>query len=183
MRLENIADIISGVVVNRYSAEEGKEYKVLSLKSIEDNIIYENIYDKIKIARDIDSKFILKKGDILFKLYPPYNVAEVNFESEKTLITSNFAVIRVKNKEINSRYLAYILNKKSFKRSLVKSVEGSNVAVLKLATLKELDVKISPLEKQLKSVEFLDLLLKRRLIELKALELREKYFNEILEDI
>ena len=93
MKLEEIADIIMGVLTNREKDEKGENsYLLFSLKNYDEK----NEYEKLVTNKKLDSK-LSKKGDLLFKLLSPNRIIYVDKSIEGLLIPSQFCIIRAKN--------------------------------------------------------------------------------------
>lgn len=183
-KLENISEVFSGLVLNRFSTQDnGKKYKYVTLKSVEDNNVEQSSFDTVKVERKIEPRYLLKKGDILFKLSPPYSTVEISFEPEDVIIPSNFAVIRVKDKEVEPRYLSFLMSSKDFKNNLKKQSEGSSLAVMKIQTIKDLEFRIINIDKQKEYCEFINLLIKKEKLRKKVAELEEIFKDYVLNKI
>lgn len=185
-KLEDVAEIFYGMVLSRVSSEHfenSQSYNYVTLKSVEDNKIDVDGFEKIETQKEINNKFLLKKHDILLKLSPPYNIAEIDFEPNKLIAPSTFAIIRILDSKILPRYISFLLTKKSFRLGLKKKLEGSSLPILKLSYIKEFSVDIKFMEHQKKYVELLNLILKKESLKKKVLLLESEYKNAILEKL
>lgn len=158
MTLKEIATIRTGLILKRKTAKEetmkenGAIYKYLTLKSITQygevdlNELGEFIAD-----RQLESKYLIQKNDIIMRLTYPYTVF---FASEETLgivITSNFASIRMESDSFLSSYLCWYLNSPPILKKLQKSSRSevlSSVGVQAIATLPLVEIPFH-LQKQL----------------------------------
>lgn len=154
--LVEIANISSGLVINRYTRLNKDSllknpyiYYHITLKSVENNNIDLDLLEKIESEREIDDRYLLKKGDIIIKLAPPYNAALVDFEYEHVIVPQNFAIIRT-NENCDSEYLSYILNSKNIQNQLLRQAEGGSVPIIKINSLNEVKIRSINMEMQVK---------------------------------
>ena len=98
MKLNDIADVMIGVLTKREYNENGENsYLLFSLKNYEEEIDFE----EFKTDKNLDSK-VAKKGDLLFRLLHPNKIIYVDEKLDGTLIPSQFCIIRPNKNQINS---------------------------------------------------------------------------------
>lgn len=183
-KLGEICNISAGMVLNRFKDEIGKEYKLLTLRSVNKNQINTDEFDTFTSDKEIDTKYILKKGDIVMGLTTPYSVAMIKFDDNNVVVPSSFVIIRVKNdKNINPDYLAYYLNSNDVLRQIHATVEGAIIPRVSKHNLKNLRIKLIESEKEQDYVTSMNLLNERVTLKEKELELSkqviEYYLNKI----
>ncbi|MCK9151537.1 restriction endonuclease subunit S [Methanobacterium alcaliphilum] len=178
--LSKAAEISSGLVINRFRRKNESsglkklyKYQHVTLKSVENNNIDLNLLETIESEREIDDKYLLKKGDIIIKLSPPYNAAFVNFDLGNIVVPQNFAIIRSMD-NFDPEYLSYILNSQNIRNQLQRRVEGGALPIIKLSSLNQVKLKQIDLKIQHKYAKLFSLLsrkkeLKKRIIELEAI--------------
>ncbi|KAA3687379.1 restriction endonuclease subunit S, partial [Campylobacter fetus subsp. fetus] len=93
LKLNDTADIKTGLVLNRKKASMSEiskfYYDVVSLKSFNENGIYEHIFaDKFISNEQIKEDYLVKQGDILLRLREP-NFAIYIDKEYKNLIYSS----------------------------------------------------------------------------------------------
>jgi len=185
VKLEKVAEISSGLVLNRFISDqkkEGEEYLYITLKSVEDNKINLELLEYMNMGRKVQERYILHKGDIIMKLAPPFSAALIDFELPNLIAPSNFAIIRIK-KDFDAEYLSFILNGKIIRRQLNRLVEGTILTIIKISYLNELKIKQRDKKEQIKYAKLLSLLLKRRELKKRILELEEQLMNNILSNL
>ncbi len=152
MKLKTIANIQTGLVLSRKKAinpDKSEKYKLLNLKCIrEEGTIDMALLEEFPSETTLELQYLTKKGDILMRLTSPYTAIYINHEQEGLVISSNFAVIRVKANNILSRYLVELLNTKMIKKQIERSAMGTIMPMLKTSALKEIELKEISLQEQ-----------------------------------
>lgn len=182
MKLEKICEIKTGVPISRYLNEKGNfQIKYLNLKSVNNFSITQNSLTDGKTEKEISYQYFAREGDILIKLAEPNDVVLIDKNNTGLVITQYFGIIRVTSDKVDPSYLAHILNSKKTKQKYKRKIEGSGLfSILKLSILRELEVELPSLEKQIKLRNFWNLLEKKsKLIERKK-ELFDEYKREII---
>jgi len=184
-KLSNLCNFIgSGLVISRYKSRLGekpiKEYKVITIKSTEvDSIYNEELFEKFPAKRVIPDKYIIKSGDIVIRNSAPFTatffkeVADYNW-----IVPSQFTIIRADSNSISANYLAIVLNCRETKRYFEKETLHSTMPIIKLNTLKELDVIIQSSKKQENIIKINNLLTKEMVI-LKQIIEEKKEFDSL----
>lgn len=162
INLYEIADIYSGIMINRSDFIEKNNFHSLNNKEYVNKYTYlpqkainQNNIDfkesKILFSKKIiDKKYIARKNDIIMKLTTPYDVfIFLKDFKEDLIISSKFAIIRLKNNvKFSPLFLSYCLNSYETKRQLHKFVEGTSLSILKIHSLKKIKIKQIDLKKQ-----------------------------------
>lgn len=181
-KLKKASHILSGAVLNRYSRVKDYpntlKYSYITMKSIEDNRIYPEFFETQHTTRKVDEKYLLKKGDVVMKLAPPYSAALIDFNSENLVAPSNFAIIRTAG-ELDPGYLSFILNAPHVRRQLHRLVEGSSLAVIKINHLNDVKLKVRAKDEQILYAKLFSLLLKRRELKMRIIELEDKITDSL----
>lgn len=186
LKLKKTALILSGAVLNRYSRVKDYpntlKYSYITMNSVEDNRIYPEFFETQQATREVDEKYLLKKGDVVMKLAPPYSAALIDFNCENLVAPSNFAIIRSIG-ELDPGYLSFILNAPYVRRQLRKLVEGSTLAVIKINHLNEVKLKIRDKNEQILYANLLSLLKMRRALKMRVIELENKITDSFLREL
>lgn len=195
IKLKEVVEIFSGIVLRRFDKSKksleiskqtadlrGKIYYHITLKGVEDNIIDSKLLESIKMEKEVNERYLLKKGDIVMKLTPPYSAAVVSFDCENLLAPSNFAIIRLKE-EFDPEYLSFVLNGKNTRKQLQRLVEGTTVQVIKISNLKELKLRRRTITEQKKYAKLSSLLSKRLELRNRTLQIEELLTEELLLDM
>lgn len=187
--LVEAAIISSGLVINRYTRSNKDSllktpyiYYHITLKSVENNNIDLDLLEKVESDREINERYLLKKGDIIIKLAPPYNAALVDFEYEHVIVPQNFAIIRT-NENFDSEYLSYILNSKNIQNQLLRRVEGGSIPIIKINSLNEVKIRQINLDMQVKYANLFRLISHRNCLKKRNIELEGLLTENILSNL
>lgn len=153
MKLSDIANLQSGLVLNRkearFSEETKKTYKRLNLKSLgPDNEIDHHSLDMFSSKEILDQNILTHLGDIVIKLFAPIYPVVISEEDVGLVIPSQLAVIRVFNNAVNPQYLRYWLSTPEALELIQTNGFGQMHRAIKLGSFADLDVPIPPLKSQ-----------------------------------
>ena len=128
MILDNVAQINVGVVLSRkvakYESEETIKYQIFNLKIFEQRYSGENVeYEEIITSEDLSS-YMIKRGDLIFRLAFPLKVIIAEEDIEGKIITNQYAIIRVDEKKYNPFFLQYYLQSEDMERQFEKYLVG-----------------------------------------------------------
>lgn len=188
INLSDAAEISSGLTLNRFKskksskADETENYYHITIKSVEDNKINLDLLETLKTDRKVDGRYLLKRGDIVIKLSPPYNAAMVNFDLKNIVAAHNLAIIRSKG-EFDPEYLTYILNGSYVRNQLNRLVEGGALSIIKKSSLNQIKIRTRDKREQRKYAKLLSLFSKRKELKLRIMELEELLKENILLNI
>lgn len=177
-RLIDLAEVSTGIVLNRAEEKTGESYRVFQYLGGECSS-YE-----IKSSKEIHDNYILKKGDIIFKTIYPCQAILVSEENVGNILSSNFARVRVKSQEITPEFLVCFLNSRLADKIYSKLVAGSVIKKISMQGFREILVPVPPLERQSKIAE-LNNRLSEKISELQKLaeltkEMQDFYMSELL---
>jgi len=132
-KLENIANISKGYNITKKDYAEKGNFKIINLSDIteEGNINYDNLSEIAVPAKTLEKfhiKYGLKQGDILLSIRGRIGqVAYVEKNVENLSCSSNFAIIRVKEKEeIIPKFLFYFLKNNDVNTAVQSLSRGKN---------------------------------------------------------
>jgi len=194
IKLGRIAEISSGMVVQRFTPKRGdeaasegfegqREYYHTTLKSLEDNNINPNLFESIEVAKMINQRYLLRKGDIIMKLSPPFSAAVIDFDCENLIGSSHIAIIRLNNDLFDPHYLTYILNGKHVRKQLSRLIEGGSLAIIKISYLNELKIRARIKDEQVKYAKLLSLLKKRKQLKMRIIEIEDEIIKDIISEL
>lgn len=180
-KLGEIADISTGLAHRRYESQEGKEYKILTQRAINNMNINQKELDTFKSKEEINTKYLTKKDDIILGLFTPYTATIITEETENMVVPQVFAIIRTK--DINPEYLAYYLNSNKTRYEIQKRSSGTTIEKISIKNLKEIPIKTINTEEEKEFLKLINILNKRISIITRELELLKEiqtyYLNEI----
>lgn len=179
--LKELATLSTGVPYKRYQSETGKTYKLVTLRSLNNNTINPEELDEFTTEEEINEKFLAKKNDIIMGLYAPYNTALVNNNYDDIVVSSSFALIRATN--INPEYLAYYLNTHEATKNINKLSTGTTIPKISITKIKELKIKKIKQSQEEEYLKLMNILNERINLKNKELKLlkktREYYLNKL----
>ena len=186
MRLGDISKIRTGLALARKKASTQNSdypYTSLTLKAILDTGKIDNdALDDFNASEVLNEEYLTKKGDVIIRLREPYLAASIDENNEGLLVSSLFAIIKPNN-IIDSKFLAFYINSSLTQKKLKKEANATNIPMMQLQDLAEMEVVLPSLEKQAKIVTLLELAEQEitLLDELKAL--KNIYKNELFSTI
>ena len=153
--LDQIAQISIGASISRYSKKyEGEKQKI--------DVLYctvDEFYTKEgDIAKDIDSKYLTQKGDVIFKLSEPQAALSIDENGEipeNVVVSSKFAI--VKPIDVDSTFLAELLNSNIARNQILKFSEGV-IKQIKKSDVEKLKFEIPSIDEQEEYVETIKLI-------------------------
>ena len=153
LKLGELVEIYSGqimsrIVVDSKTKEEGIEFRVITPKAISQDglILNEELPREIlKTAPDLNR--ITEVGDIVIKLSTPYDSATITKETMGCVVPSFCAILR-NIKGVDKDYLQAFLSSKLCKEQLKSKVVGSVMTILSVGKIKDIDVPIPSLREQ-----------------------------------
>lgn len=183
MKLDEIADISTGLVLARKksSTNKGFKYELLTLKSFNENGYIEDEYlDDFTSEEKIKNQYLTQEGDIIVRLSSPNTAIYITKEYKNMVIPSLFAIIRNKSKDINSQFIQAYLNSEKCKRQLAADTIGSAVSIVKTSSFKDIKIPEYTLEKQNKIIELNKLVIKEKKILEQFIDEKNKYHKTIM---
>lgn len=188
IKLNDIAEIKIGLVLNRKKADMGEEikhyYKVVSLKSFNENAMYDNTFaDEFISNEEMKEDYHVKKGDILLRLRFPNFAVYINEEYKNLIYSSLMVRIKLLDSRFDANFISYYLNSNIVKRALSTELSGTTISMIKVADINEIEIPLISLEKQKKIVEYLKLAHKESELLLNLIEQKQKYSKEIFEKL
>ncbi len=192
-KLENHAEIFSGIVYRKLKSYEGNDsVYFLQLKNVMENgKIDISELDKVKTDKSrIQSKYFLRKNDIIIKAKSSSygaGIIEDDLDDMDIVPSSQLIVVRVKeDEEILPGFLWLYLNSKEGKEEIMRQSYGSVIKFVKTDTLKNIIVKYPPKEKQKEAIDIYNKMLKREEILKRLLNLtreeKELFFDKVFEE-
>ena len=144
-KLEDVAEVIVGQIMTRVSTDNEtdkgiKNVKVLVPKSISGGVIVKEDLGEANLSKGIDNDKYTKAGDVVIKLSTPYDAAYVTEEFEEIAIPSFCATIRVKDNDVNAKYLSAFLNSSYIRELLISKVIGSARPMIKITDLRAIEI-------------------------------------------
>lgn len=152
MKLGEIAEIKTGLVLNRKKADKSEKsikYITLTLKSVKKHgFISINELEDFYSWELLNENYLTKTNDIVIRLSEPNTAVYINKDNENILVPSQFCILREKKSAFNFEFLAWYLNSETIKKKLRKVSIGSTLSIVTTSFLNELSIDKIPIEKQ-----------------------------------
>ena len=154
-RLGDICDVRDGTHDSPPYVNKG--YPLVTSKNIVDGILDLSVINHITLEdyNKINERSKVDSGDIIMPMIGtignPYLVGEFTEFAIK-----NVALIKFNNEQINNKYIYYFLNSNKFKKYIAETNRGGTQKFLSLKDIRNMEVNIASLDKQLEIVEILD---------------------------
>ena len=180
VKFNEIAQIYSGIR-NTSVKNQTKEYEynIITLKNENNFRIDENNLETIKTEKILDDKYLLKKGDIIMRLTPPYSARIIEFNKENITTTSNYAIIKVQE-EYCPEIITFYLDSEYINKQIHHICDENNVKVINISNIKEFEIRLIDEEKKDIYTELINTYkTKQKLIE-KKIQLKHDLLEEII---
>lgn len=182
VKLEEIAEIISGLSYRRYLDEDGEKFQVIVQRSIKKDGELSD-FDELCLKSDIKERYFTRKNDVLMKMSYPYDVVCVK---EKGLIISDrIAIIRLK-KEFDSDFISHLLTNAHIKKQLHELGSSERMPHTSLKEIKQLNLILPDYETQKKYGQLLNTINDKIYEDLRQVDydrhLKEAILNELWGD-
>jgi restriction endonuclease S subunit len=177
---------IGGQIISRIEADAKKneivigKVQVILPKSIKGGKIEHNELYVLKYKTELDEKKLTKEGDIVVKLSSPYDAAYITKEDEGLLITSFCIIIRNTGENIYDKYFATFLNSQVYLNQVKSMVSGAQVPMLTIGKVKEVFIKMLPLEEQKQIAEYYENICEKEIVMAQIIELEKEKLNAVL---
>lgn len=119
--------------------ENNFEYKIITLNNENNYKINQNKLNKINTDKKIDTKYLLKKGNIILKLTPPYTSRIIEFNENNITTTSNYAIIKV-CENYSPEIINFYLNSEYIKKQIYQFADETSVKVINIGNIKDFDI-------------------------------------------
>lgn len=186
MRLGNVAQVRSGLVLARKQARESTAYRypLLNLKCIHpsgyiDTTLCE-IFDSVEC---LNPEYLTRTGDVVARLTIPYTAVLITEDLEGYVIPSSFVVIRPDRSVLLPEYLIWLLNSQEVKKQMYEGAVSNMLGAVKPRFFADFEMEEIPVSRQ-KVMADLHRLAKReiRLLEKLAAE-KEKYYDHVISHV
>ena len=152
-KLADIADIQTGLVLSRKEAkpysEKIFEYQRLNLRSINnDDIVNVKTLNEFYSHGKVGNKFITKENDIVMRLFAPLKPVLITAAFAGYVVPSQFAIIRIKSKDILPDYLCYYLSQHNVLNGLAAMDSGQITRGINISTLSDVKIPMVEAERQ-----------------------------------
>ncbi|MDO4874738.1 MAG: restriction endonuclease subunit S [Campylobacter sp.] len=188
IKISDISDIKTGLVLNRKKADKNVDekfrYKVVSLKSFNENALFDDTFaDEFISNEQISEEYKVSRGDILLRLREPNFAVYIDKEYDDLIYSSLMVRIRVKSDIFDPHFVAHYLNSSAVKRALAPDVSGTTIAMIGVASINNIKIPAINLQTQNKIVKYLDLTREESEILQNLAAQKQKYHKSIFENL
>ncbi len=153
VRLDDIADIQTGLSYRRYLDESGEKFDVVVQRSIQRDGILKDFERTTLNQQSIKPHHLTREGDVLMKMPYPYDVVCV---SQPGLVVSDrIAIIRLKPHH-DPAFIAHLLTNAHVKKQLYELSSTERMPHASLRQIKELELVVPDFETQKKYGQLLN---------------------------
>lgn len=186
MKLGNVAQVRSGLVLARKQARERTVYRypLLNLKCIHPSGYIDTelceIFDSVE---GLNPEYLTHKGDVVVRLTIPYTAVLITDDLEGYVIPSSFVVIRPDRSMLLPEYLIWLLNSQKTKKQMYEGAVSNMLGAVKPRYFAEYEVDEISTARQ-KILADLNQLAKRevQLLEKLAAE-KAKYYDHVIDHV
>lgn len=183
MKLQELASVRSGLVLARKQSREPTDYRypLINLRCIQpEGIINLNESDIYEAKEPLKEEYLSRRGDIVVRLTAPYTAVLIDDLTSGMVISSNFVVIRINDKQLMPEYLFWLLNTTKVKRKIYENTTSNMLGAVKAKFLMDFELTLLSTESQ-KKIAQLNLLARKESQLLKKLsEEKEKLYSCLL---
>ena len=188
IKLNDIAEIKTGLVLNRKKADMSKDqklyYSVVSLKSFNEDAIYDNTFaDEFISNEQIKEDYQVKQGDILLRLREPNFSVYIDKDYENLIYPSLMVRVKIQDNRFDPHFIAHYLNSNIVKKALASEVSGTTIPMIKVADVNEIKIPLINHDIQQKVVEYLKLAHQENELLQNLINEKQKYSKEIFETL
>lgn len=182
VKLEEIAEILSGLSYRRYLDDNGNKFQVIVQRSIKKDGELSD-FDEMFLKSDIKERYFTKDYDVLMKMSYPYDVVCVN--EEGLIISDRIAIIRLK-KDYDPDFIAHILTNAHIKKQLYEFGSSGKISHTSIKEIKQLELMVPDFNTQKKYGELLNTINDKIYEDSRQLKydrrLKEAILNDLWED-
>ena len=188
IKIGDISEIKTGLVLNRKKADQNVDekfrYKVVSLKSFNENTLFDDTFTEEFISSEkISDEYKARLGDVLLRLRKPNFAVYIDKEHKDLIYTSLMVRIRIKSDKFDPHFVAHYLNSSAVKRTLAPDVSGTTIAMIGVASLNNIKIPAINLQTQNKIVKYLNLAREESEILQNLAAQKQKYHKSVFENL
>lgn len=188
IKLSDIAEIKTGLVLNRKKADMSKPskfyYSVVSLKSFNEDAIYDNTFaDEFISNEQIKEDYQVKKGDILLRLREPNFAVYIDKEYDNLVYPSLIVRVKLQDSRFDTHFIAHYLNSNIVRRALFTELSGTTIPMINVANVNGIKIPLISIDKQTKIVEYLKLAHQENELLQNLIKQKQNYSKEIFQTL
>lgn len=146
VKLDDMAEILSGLSYRRYLDESGDNFKVIVQRSIKGDGDLSD-FEEMSLKHDIKDRYFTQENDVLMKMTYPYDVVCV--KQEKLVVSDRIAIIRL-DEGFDPEFIAHLLTNAHVKKQLHELGGSGKMPHTSLKEIKQLRLVVPDLDTQIK---------------------------------
>lgn len=146
VKLEDMAEIFSGLSYRRYLDETGDNFRVIVQRSIKKDGELSD-FDELSLKSNIKERYFTRENDVLMKMPYPYDVVCV--KEEGLVVSDRIAIIRLK-KDYDPDFIAHLLTNAHIRKQLHDLGSSEKIPHTSLKEIKQLELIVPDYDTQLK---------------------------------
>lgn len=146
VKLDDMAEILSGLSYRRYIDENGDNFKVIVQRSIKGDGDLSD-FEELSLKHDIKDRYFTQENDVLMKMTYPYDVVCV--KQENLVVSDRIAIIRL-DEGFNPEFIAHLLTNAHVKKQLHELGGTGKMPHTSLKEIKQLRLVVPDLDTQIK---------------------------------
>ena len=179
VKLEDMAEIFSGLSYRRYLDETGDKFKVIVQRSIKKDGELSD-FDELSLKSNIKERYFTRENDVLMKMPYPYDVVCV--KEEGLVVSDRIAIIRLR-KDYDPDFIAHLLTNAHIKKQLHELGSSEKIPHTSLKEIKQLELIVPDFETQVKYGELLNTINDKIHEDLRQVEYDRNLKEAILNDL
>ena len=186
MKLSDVAQVRSGLVLARKQAREKTEYQypLLNLRCIHPSgYIDSTLCDVFYSVECLNPEYITHRGDVVIRLTTPYTAVQITEDLEGYVIPSSFVVVRADNSVLLPDYLVWLLNSQTIKQRIYESAVSNALGAVKPRYFAEYELEELPLSYQRTLADLSQMARRETQLLLKLAAEKEKYYNLMIDQV
>ena len=186
MKLGNVAQVRSGLVLARKQARERTVYRypLLNLKCIHPSgYIDTDLCEMFDSVESLNPEYLTHKGDVVARLTIPYTAVLITDDLEGYVIPSSFVVIRPDQSMLLSEYLLWLLNSQKVKKQMYEGAVSNMLGAVKPRYFAEYEIDEIPIPRQRILADLNQLAKREAQLLAKLAADKERYYDHILNQV
>ncbi len=179
VKLEDMAEIFSGLSYRRYLDETGDKFKVIVQRSIKKDGELSD-FDELTLKSNIKERYFTRENDVLMKMPYPYDVVCV--KEEGLVVSDRIAIIRLR-KGYDPDFIAHLLTNAHIKKQLHELGSSEKIPHTSLKEIKQLELIVPDYDIQVKYGELLNTINDKIHEDLRQVEYDRNLKEAILNDL
>lgn len=151
MKLEELSNVRSGLVLGRKQSKERTEYlyPLLNLRCVRnDGTVDRTLCDVFFSTEYLNPEYLTHTGDVVIRLTAPYTAVLIDTDIEGYVIPSSFIVVRTNSNMLLPEYLVWLLNSQVSKRQIFDGAATNMLGGIKPRFFAEIEIDLLPIEQQ-----------------------------------